>query len=115
MATFPDLEPTIASMKTVEYRVKRVQFGNGYYQIAGDGINNNMEEWSVQWEALSATDKETIIAFLEARGGYDNFTWTAPDSSATAKSYICPGYELYGLGGNRYTISATFQEWPGLT
>ncbi|MCP5854454.1 phage tail protein, partial [Klebsiella pneumoniae] len=37
----PYIEPTGSGT----FRVRSAQFGNGYRQVAGDGINNEVQSW----------------------------------------------------------------------
>ena len=113
--TFPStIEPTIATQKQHQPRVKSIAFGNGYLQIAGDGINNNLEKWTISF-ILSDTDKQTVEDFFNTEGGYNYFNWTSPENGATQKQYLCPSWSISSFGANKYQISCVFNEWAGLT
>ena len=113
MADFPTIKPTIASNVTINARINKIQFGNGYYQSFGDGINNLLEKWSITF-TVDNNDKKTIISFLNTQAGYNYFNWTAPDEGAVQKQYVCEGWTTTPLGNNMYTITCTFNEYPGL-
>jgi len=87
---------TYATTVETTPRVLKNEFGAGYTQRAGDGINTMLKKWAV--EVIG--DVSTIDAvedFLEARGGWDDFDWTPPRAAASSK-YICPTWsrEFYG-------------------
>ena len=113
--TFPStIKPISASQRSQKPRVKRVQFGGGYFQIAGDGINNNLEKWNLTF-VLDDTDKQTVEDFFLATNGYDFFNWTSQEAGATQKEYIVPEWNIQPLSSSNYQITCTFEEWPGLT
>lgn len=114
MANTFTIEPTIASRKSHEPRVKRAQFGNGYYQIVGDGLNADLEKWSLTW-ILDDTDKQTVEDFFTTEGGYNFFFWTSPENGASQKAYICPKWSVQPMGADVFTITAEFEEYPGQT
>jgi len=114
MTTTFTYSPTIASQKQHHPKVKKIQFGNGYYQIVGDGINSNMEKWSLSF-TVDDTDKQAIEDFFNTASGYTYFNWTSDENGATQKQYICNQWNIQPLGANNYNINATFDEFPGLT
>jgi len=110
MASLPTTKtPIRATRNTVNTRVLEAQFGDGYTTRAGDGINTIVETWNVEWAALDSTSSAEIISFLEARGGYESFTWTPPGSS-TQKKFICKQWSETHPGNSLKNISATFNQ-----
>lgn len=105
--------PTKDSTRAHQPRVKKIAFGNGYAQVYGDGINSNLEQWSLTFEEKDA-DKQTIEDFFSARGGYQYFNWTSPEAGATQKQYLCTNWQIKSLGAGFWSITATFEEWAGL-
>lgn len=65
-------------------RVNVAQFGDGYEQIALDGLNNVIEKWSCRTVPMSANEAWGLESFILSRGG-QAFQWTPPD---TTKSWI---------------------------
>lgn len=112
-ATFPSIKPSTSSSKTKTPRVKSIQFGNGYKQIYGDGINNNLEVWSIGF-TVNDTNKQSIETFLNSSAGYIPFYWTAPENGSIQKMYLCTTWNVVPLGRNIYSITANFEEWAGL-
>jgi phage-related protein len=108
MATFPSITPTYGIQKNSQPNVRQAQFGSGYSQRAVFGINQNPKQYSLTFE-VSETDADTIEAFLDARGGAENFDFTPPWESAACK-YICRSWNKSIPYLNRATIQATFEQ-----
>jgi len=107
MATFTYI-PSSTSRLAKKPRMNKVQFGNGYSQRAGDGINSITEKWGLVFSVRDNTDADAIIAFLDAREGHESFDWTPPGGSAG--KYICDTYaRTYTKALDMNQISATFE------
>ena len=112
--TFPNtIKPTTSSNRTNSPRTKSIAFGNGYMQITSDGINNNLEKWSLTF-ILEDADKQIVEDFFTTAGGINYFNWTSPELDAIRKQYLCPQWQINPLGSNVYQITCTFNEWAGL-
>ena len=109
MATFPSIESSYGLSKTSAPKTNTAAFGSGYSQRTTFGINQNLKKWNLRWENISETDSDTIETFLDARGGTENFDFTAPGESASSK-YICSSWNKTIPHPNLATITATFQE-----
>jgi len=70
--TFPSLVPLAMSAGSSTAKIVKNDFGDGYTQRVADGINTIKSTWALDW-VVSNANKNTIVAFLEARGGYDSF------------------------------------------
>ena len=57
-------------------RFLRAQFGDGYEQTTGDGINSVRQEWSLQFAGNGVED---AYQFLKAKAGWQSFQWKSPD------------------------------------
>jgi len=107
MATFPaTIKPHLSSTLDREYKVLTSGFGDGYEQRAADGINNQRDKWNLVFK-LSAADFATVKAFLDARQGYEEFTWTPPVAS-NANKWVCKEYSV-SRPGVIYVIDAVFE------
>lgn len=78
------------SSKRTELKVIAAQFGDGYSQRAATGLNAQVDMWDVSWIPVNATDRDTIIAALDAVGGWDYLTWTPPGESAQKRFIVEP-------------------------
>ncbi|VDY64632.1 Phage-related protein [Shimwellia blattae] len=93
--------------QTVSFRVRKSQFGDGYAQFSGDGLNCRIQEWDVNFtgtgEYIGA-----IKRFLDRHQGVRAFQWTPPLEAAGL--YRCEHYKPVPLGGGNYSLSATFEQ-----
>lgn len=89
-------------------RVRQMAFGDGYEQRASFGINRQPRLWSLNFRARDNTDAAAIIAFFEARGGVENFSWTPPVGGAG--KWVCRSWNRAIVGYNLSDIDATFEE-----
>ncbi len=110
-----------ATQGTSTPRVLKAQYGDGYMQEAGDGINPILRVWNLQFNNIpisstdsSATTLEAIDDFLTAQAGYLQFLWTQPppyDEEGT-KHFICSSWQYTYQGGNIIGLIATFEQRP---
>lgn len=109
MAAFPSSvsAPVAGASRQVEARVLKASFGDGYAQRAADGINTLNDRYDLTWENIDRSEAETILAFLEARGGYESFTWTPP-GGATALKWTCETWGRQHINAVLDTVTATF-------
>lgn len=103
----PTAQPQISANEENSYRVLSAEFGDGYEQVAGDGLNTKLSNVSLNWNALTALDANEIATFLDDRGGNEAFTYTVPGGSL--KKYRCDSWSR--TRGTPYdSINATFRE-----
>lgn len=60
-----------------EYLTRTAQFGDGYEQVSGDGINSSKETWAITFSGKIEKVKE-VEDFLDERQGYKSFAWRNP-------------------------------------
>lgn len=107
MSTFIWLPSYNGTSSDTTPKVRMAQFGEGYSQRVGDGINNIRRSWSVSFEQPKVV-MDQILAFLKARAGVELFVWVPP-TGVTGK-WLCASWKETPVGANDYTISATFTE-----
>lgn len=90
---------------TIGYVVRTAQFGDGYAQDVGEGVNNKTESWEVNFIG-SDVDVLAIMDFLDSLGGYRSFFWTNPLGQLGL--YKCKDPSPVEMGGNTYSFSGTF-------
>ncbi|HCF6345162.1 phage tail protein [Pseudomonas aeruginosa] len=84
-------------------------FGDGYVQSGGTGINTRSETWdgmTIIGRLEAGDDLLGARAFLDRHEGYRSFLWTPP--GGVQGRYRCNGYKLRPLGGGLYELSFTF-------
>lgn len=106
--TFPDLNVIYGSSKKVKPRVLRNDFGDGYSQRAGDGINLLAEQWNVSFR-LRLDDADTLEAFFKEHKGHKVFYWTPPRQSS-ARKFTVQEWTRKPDKVNGDVISARFKE-----
>ncbi|MBK3798643.1 hypothetical protein GAY33_05255 [Azospirillum brasilense] len=86
LSTFtPPVAPSVNSQKSVQPRVLKAEFGDGYAQRAADGLNSRPAAWELKWDALTTAQADAVEAFFAARGGYEAFWWTPLDTVTSFK------------------------------
>lgn len=93
-----------------EFKIKMAEFGDGYIQRSGDGINSVRDTYNIMIENLRTEEADAIIAFLKARKGYEAFWWTAPRESAPRQWFCKDKIKRSHVGGNVDTLSVVFIE-----
>ena len=99
----PDKSPA----GTYSYRTRKAQFGDGYAQVVGDGINAEAQSWPLTFIGFKA-DMQAIRDFLRQHGGAKAFLWTPP--AGALGLYRCASFGITPVGANLYSLSATFEQ-----
>lgn len=97
--------PVWTSKRNTNTRILKQDFGDGYSQRAGDGINTTVDTWDIEFRGTS-TVIDGIVTVLESKAGHTNFTW----SYAGTQKWICKQWSYADLGGDTRSLSATFEE-----
>ena len=98
-----------ASQVSTKYQVLKTQYGNGYSQRAGDGINNVQDSWQVQWNGLTTANFQILKSAFDAAAGVDYFTWQAPGDTTT-KKWIVSQVTRTNWSGAVYDIAVTLEQ-----
>ncbi|MGJ0635943.1 phage tail protein [Xenorhabdus bovienii] len=72
-----DFPARVGAVGEFEPIVRSVQFGDGYKQTSGDGINTQRESWPLSFVG-ALSDIQPIIAFLREHQGWRPFKWRNP-------------------------------------
>lgn len=109
-STFTELLDCPSSIQGDETpRVLRANFGDGYSQRAGDGLNAQLRTFQVAWSDFSDVDIATLQDGFRALGGYQAFNWTPPKDSLPGK-FIAPTWKKSASRPNASSLTASFQE-----
>ncbi|MDR5756506.1 phage tail protein [Caballeronia sp. LZ035] len=102
--------PSVGAEGTTHYRVRTVQFGDGYSQAVPDGIHNIADSWPLRFVS-DAGEIKVIREFLDATRGSESFFWTPPlGAKALFRIDTQQGVQTRALGGGLYSLSVTFKE-----
>lgn len=96
---------TMTTSGQIKHRVLKSQLGDGYTQRAGDGINTKKQSWPFTATGTKAYI-ESIMAWLDAKGGFTAFYWTPP--VGTQDLFVCEEYDVTGIDIDTFSISAKF-------
>ena len=106
MSTFI-IEPSYSANQSQSPRVRVAQFGDGYSQRVGDGINLLARQWSLVFNG-NAAEMDAVEAFLETESGITSFDWQPPTGSAG--KFACMAWNRSIAGFNNESVTATFTE-----
>lgn len=116
MATlFPTIAVSQASSRSSARDMVAVKYGNGYEQRLPNGINYKRDMWSVSWDGLNTTDKNTIVSFINTVSDGSTIQWTSPFDT-TEKKYVLEGdWSISDTNGAIYSIQITLRQVYDLT
>ena len=103
------LVPDYGAEKETSIVTREVQLGDGYRSMQKFGLNTDLKKWNLRFSNITETEADTAEAFLEARGGQESFSWTAP-GEPTISRYICKKWKKTFPYSNLATITAIFEE-----
>lgn len=69
--------PRVNPQQTVNFRVRKAQFGDGYAQVSGDGINTRSQDWELSFVGTEDYIRP-IKQFFDRHAGTRAFQWTPP-------------------------------------
>jgi len=108
--TFPlTIGPTIGAGRDTKPRVLVAEFGDGFIQRAGDGVNALSDEFSLTWVNLTQAEVTSANQFLRDRAGHEAFLWTPP-REVSPRKFICPSWNVTFEDGQLDGLRATFKE-----
>jgi len=109
MLSLPDIAPSHSSRLTERVRLREATFGDGYVQVAADGINNTQREYRVEWRGAKRTDADALISFFRQLEGLGGFAYTLSDESA-ARTWRCKVWSRQRISASHDTVTANFIE-----
>ena len=100
---------TLDSSLKVGFSQISAKFGDGYEQIAPNGINNTIDTWDIIWGALTTTEFQTVIAALKSVGTWGIIAWT-PCDETVQKKFRISGEITRVREGTFYKVSCTLRQ-----
>ncbi|VEJ54636.1 phage tail protein [Pragia fontium] len=89
------------------YKTRTAQFGDGYKQIVGDGLNPESQSWPI---TLTGLKSEMLPALDFIRSHVTkSFIWTSPLDEAGLYRVAADSVKYYPLSAQAITINATFE------
>ncbi|KPD01936.1 phage tail protein [Moellerella wisconsensis] len=90
------------------HRIKEVEFGDGYKQVAGDGINTETQSWPFTYTGQKA-EVMPIFNFIRQHT-VKSFIWVPPFGEKGLYRVKADSITLKPIGGSMITIAATFEQ-----
>lgn len=101
-------------VRQVRQRLLSAQFGGGFVQQVGDGLNSIYENVTITWSNMTLGERNTIITALKG-AATDYIEWTPADDGVLKRYIVMPGkdavlYEESRVAGHLYTISTELMQ-----
>jgi phage-related protein len=91
-------------------KADKVQFGDGYVQRSGRGINYKPERWELTFENVLNDEADLIESFLDNAEGVSVFSWT-PGGGRPLANFVCAEYSRDDdEGGQMANLSMVFEQ-----
>lgn len=101
------ITPQTGSSGSTAYRVLETQFGDGYSQALGDGINTKTDTWNVKVWGIEAY-VQPIKDFLDDHKGATSFFWTPP--LGVQGYYRCKSVNMVPDVASQFTLTFTLEQ-----
>ena len=98
--------PISQPVRTDTFTITSVQFGDGYEQNAGNGINNRRQGWQLEF---GPDESQAVRDFLIRHAGHRSFEWTNPDGEVGRYAVKKPLTTKYLASGIR-VLSCNFEQ-----
>ncbi|HFS8087015.1 TPA: phage tail protein [Proteus mirabilis] len=91
-----------------KHRIKEVEFGDGYKQVAGDGINPESQTWPFSYMGLK--DEVMLIFKFIRQHTVESFIWTPPFGEKGLYRVKADSISMIPISGGVMKLSATFEQ-----
>jgi phage-related protein len=105
--TVVGIVPAKGFKEQVKTNTLKARYGDGYMQRSVEGINSFNSSFALSFTNRSVADAQKIVDFLEARKGFEKFTWTPPYKTVSISVY-CEKWEQQYVAHGHITVTATF-------
>lgn len=92
-----------------ESRTRELSYGDGYKEIARDGINTTRKQTRVSI-IVNKSELDSYLNIFEDLKGARPFLWS-PDGSATTDQWVCKNWEYVKLSPNSFELIASFTQY----
>lgn len=73
------------SSRKLNQRIIKSDYGDGYEQRAAWGLDSKFDEWNLEWQHLSTSQRDTWMQFYNEVGLVKSWDWTPPGETETKK------------------------------
>ena len=109
IAPFGPIEPSYGTDSSTEYKVRRVDYGDGYSARAAEGLNSVAQTWNLTWDNLPDADSEALRVFFAGLKGVGVVDWT-PFNQATALKWTASRFRSKPSGYQVTSCSVTLRQ-----
>jgi phage-related protein len=103
------LEPSAGSGSETATRLRKASFGDGYSQIAGDGINSVTDRVTLTIEQVPVAAADGVVATLKGWKGATTFWFTLPNETV-ARRWTCATWSRSWPEFGLVTLTMTLEE-----
>jgi phage-related protein len=100
-------DPLVEPTGEEKFRTRSAQFGDGYKQLAQDGLNSSSQRWPLTFGGQE-DEIEPIVSFLRRHAGAKSFLWRPP--LGVQSLWTCAGFNTTPHVDGLYTVTATFEQ-----
>lgn len=97
----------VGSSGSSDFAVFSSKFGDGYSQEVPNGMNNEVQKWSVVVSGKGSRHRD-VVQFLRDHKG-SPFQWKAPNTDGLGW-YKCKRYSQTDAGGDYWTLTMEFEQ-----
>ena len=94
---------------TVEAKVMKAGFRDGYVQRTAAGLNSVKETAQLTWDHIPDADGQEILDFFSAMRGVDAFLYTIAPAN-TPRRWTCEKWSYSESGPDQMKITAELQQ-----
>lgn len=105
----PPVSPSPGTSRKPELKLIESEFGDGYTQSVGDGINHMRRVFELKWDTLKQAQADTIESFLESKGGATPFLYRHANTAAPIK-VTCKEWNRTDLAAGQCSFTATLRQ-----
>lgn len=105
----PPVAPSPGTEDKPKFKLLKAEFGDGYTQIARDGVNHIRRVLALSWEVLTPTQANAIVDFMLAQGGDTPF-WYTPSDETTPVKWTCADPSMKRGEGGMRSVSLTLEQ-----
>ena len=109
MPALPNTAVAVGSGRRGKPNAVEVPLTPGYVARGVSGLHPVTRSYNAIWRRLSETEKQTLIAFFEARGGHESFTFQAPGDSVS-RAWIAKDWRETSERGGLWSVKADLRE-----
>ena len=96
----------------IDFKDISTRYGDGYTEIAPDGLNSARETWDINWAPLTQSEYNTVKTALLSVGTWGTILWTPCDDTVQKKFRIKSKTSLRRtrIAHRQYKVSITVEQ-----